>query len=125
MLITSRPSWAIPESWATPEEIYISRREWLREVGFTGLGLAGVASSFVGFSSIAAAAIDGYPAKRNSAFLLDRDITPEKYATTYTNFYEFGSSKNIWRDAQKLVTDPWVVEIDGLVENRLQMGLMN
>ena len=38
-----------------------------------------------------------------------------------TNFYEFGSSKNIWRDAQKLTTDPWMVIIDGLVEAEIQL----
>jgi sulfoxide reductase catalytic subunit YedY len=55
------------------------------------------------------------------AFRLDRDITPEDDATTYTNFYEFGSSKNIWKRAQKLVTDPWLVTIDGLVETEIQL----
>ena len=55
------------------------------------------------------------------AYRLDRDITPEDDATTYTNFYEFGSSKNIWKRAQKLVTDPWMVTIDGLVETEMQL----
>ena len=55
------------------------------------------------------------------AYRLDRDITPEDDATTYANFYEFGSSKNIWKRAQKLVTDPWMVTIDGLVETEMQL----
>jgi len=121
MLITTRPSWAISESSVTPEKIYMSRREWLLGAGFAGLGLAGVIASTGGFSSMAVAAIGGYPARRNTAFSLDRDITPEEDATSYTNFYEFGSSKNIWRHAQRLVTDPWVVKIDGLVENEMQI----
>jgi sulfoxide reductase catalytic subunit YedY len=121
MLITSRPSWAISESNTTPEDVYMSRRKWLRAAGFTGLGLAGVASGIVGFAPMAAAAISGYPAMRNNAYVLDRDLTPEKQATTYTNFYEFGSSKNIWREAQKLLTDPWMVTIDGLVETEMQI----
>ena len=121
MLITTRPSWAISESSVTPEKIYMSRREWLRGAGFAGLGLAGVIASTGGFSSMAVAAIGGYPARRNTAFSLDRDITPEEDATSYTNFYEFGSSKNIWRHAQRLITDPWVVKIDGLVENEMQI----
>ena len=121
MLITSRPSWAIPETTATPEDIYLNRREWLREVGRAGLGLLGVASGIGGFASETAAAIDGYPAMRNKAYKLDRALTPEKEATTYTNFYEFGSSKNIWRDAQKLVTDPWMITIDGFVETEMQI----
>ena len=121
MLITTRPSWTISETDATPEVMYLNRREWLRAAGFAGLGFAGVASGIGGFASTVVAAIDGYPAIRNNSYLLDRDLTPEKEATTYTNFYEFGSSKNIWRDAQKLVTDPWIVTIDGLVETEMQI----
>ena len=45
---------------------------------------------------------DMYPVPRNEAFTLDRDITEEKLATTYNNFYEFGTSKNIWAKAQAL-----------------------
>ena len=121
MLITSRPSWAISENEATPEDIYLNRREWLLAAGFAGLGLAGAASCIGGYASTAVAAIGGYPALRNNAYALDRDLTPEKEATTYTNFYEFGSSKNIWRDAQKLITDPWLVIIDGLVETKMTL----
>ena len=121
MLITSRPSWAISETEATPEDVYINRREWLRTAGFAGLGLMGAASCIGGFASTVVAAIGGYPAIRNNAYVLDRDLTPEKEATTYTNFFEFGSSKNIWRDAQRLMTDPWMVTIDGLVETEMQL----
>ncbi|MFL2845786.1 MAG: protein-methionine-sulfoxide reductase catalytic subunit MsrP [Candidatus Puniceispirillaceae bacterium] len=121
MLITSRPSWAISETEATPEEFYFNRRDWLRAAGFTGLGLVGASSCIGGFASTVVAAIGGYPAPRNNAYALDRDLTPEKEATTYTNFYEFGSSKNIWRDAQKLITNPWLVTIDGLVETEMKL----
>ena len=64
-----------------------------------------------------------YPANRNEAYTLDRDITPEKIATTYNNFYEFGSHKNIWRAAQKLNTRPWEVTIDGMVEKEQKVDI--
>ena len=120
MLIKKRPSWAMAEADATSEHIYLNRREWLRAAGFAGLGLTTVLTGVGGFAA-AAAAVEGYPALRNMAYRLDRDITPEDDATTYTNFYEFGSSKNIWKRAQKLVTDPWMVTIDGLVETEMQL----
>ncbi len=123
MLLTSRKSWTISESDVTPEDIYLNRREWICAAGSVGLGLVGAACGIGGFTSISVAAIDGYPAMRNNAYTLDRDLTAEKVATTYTNFYEFGSSKNIWRKAQKLVTDPWVVTIDGLVETEMQIDV--
>ena len=60
----------------------------------------------------------------NKKYLLDtKNITDEKLATTYTNFYEFGSSKNIWRRARKLDTNNWVVKIDGLVRNKLDLNI--
>ena len=121
MLIKNRPSWAMAEADAPPEHIYLNRREWLRAAGFAGLGLTTALTGVGGFAAAAAAAIEGYPAPRNMAYRLDRDITPEDDATTYTNFYEFGSSKNIWKRAQKLVTDPWMVTIDGLVETEMQL----
>ncbi len=121
-MIISRPSWLISETQATPEDVYINRREWLRAAGLTSLGLTGAVGCIGGFASTVLAAIGGYPAMRNNAYVLDRDLTPEKEATTYTNFYEFGSSKNIWRDAQKLITDPWMVTIDGLVETQMQLN---
>ena len=40
MLIKRRRSWEIPESAATPESVYMKRREWLKGAGFAGLGLA-------------------------------------------------------------------------------------
>ena len=121
MLIKKRPSWAMAEADATSEHIYLNRREWLRAAGFAGLGLTTALTGVGGFAAAAAAAIEGYPASRNMAYRLDRDITPEDDATTYTNFYEFGSSKNIRKRAQKLVTDPWMVTIDGLVETEMQL----
>src|SRR5262249_8657545 len=47
---------------------------------------------------------------------LDRPLTDEKLATTYNNFYEYGSDKGIWKDAQQLKTRPWTIKIDGMVE---------
>ena len=121
MLVKSYPSWAISESEVTPEYIFINRREWLRTFGFFGLGLASTVSGFGSFSTDVNAAISGYPAPRNGVYQIDRELTPKEVATTYTNFYEFGSSKNIWRRAQKLATDPWMITIDGLVETEMQL----
>jgi len=119
MPIKLQQNWALPETAVTPEPIYMNRRQWLQAAGFAGAGFAGVglAAMFAGgMINPARAAIGPYPAPRNEAYVGGRALTPEDEATTYTNFYEFGSSKNIWRRAQKLTTDPWSVIIDGLVE---------
>ena len=117
MLLRTKKSWELPESAATDESIYLNRRQWLKTAGFAGLGLATSGM----WSGAAAAPITGFPAGRNTAYKLDRAMTDELEATTYTNFYEFGSSKNIWRKAQALKTDPWTVTIDGLVDNPMEI----
>ncbi len=125
MLIRSRKPWDVIDYKTTDENVYLNRRSLLRAMGIAGAGLASasvVGGSFAPFvSSARAASITGFPATRNPAFTLDRPVTVEEEATTYTNFYEFGSSKNIWRKARKLVTDPWIFTIEGLVDNPLQL----
>ena len=121
MLIKTRKSWEIPESEATPEHVYMNRREWLKAAGFTGMA-AGAASLGIPAPAIAGVAPDLYPAPRNYAYKLDRDITAEEAATTYTNFYEFGSSKNIWKKAQRLNVDDWSVTIDGMVAQKKKVA---
>ena len=125
MLIRSRKPWDVIDHKTTDENVYLNRRSLLRAMGIAGAGLASasvVGESFAPLvSSASAASITGFPATRNPAFTLDRPVTIEEEATTYTNFYEFGSSKNIWRKARKLVTDPWIFTIEGLVDNPLQL----
>ena len=76
MLIKKRPSWAIAEADTTSEHIYLNRREWIRAASFAGLGLTTALTGVGGFASAAAAAIEGYPAPRNMAYRLDRNIMP-------------------------------------------------
>jgi sulfoxide reductase catalytic subunit YedY len=120
MLIKPSRPWAIPEHEATPEDIFLNRRQILKGLGF---GMAATAISGQVFSNRAIAAVTGLPAERNPAFVLDREITDEQEATTYTNFYEFGSSKNIWRKAKALKTDPWAITIDGMVEDEITIDV--
>ena len=114
MLIKVRENWALPETAVMSEHIYMNRRQWLQAAGVAGAGLATMFAS--GAINTVNAAIGPYPAPRNEAYVGGRALTPEDEATTYTNFYEFGSSKNIWRRAQNLTTDPWSVSLGGLVE---------
>jgi sulfoxide reductase catalytic subunit YedY len=131
MNIKRKKGWEIPESAATPEAAFFARRRTV--LG----GIAGVAALGAGaywmlsgrgadapMPAEAAAATppaadpsaDLYPAMRNMRYRLDRTVTQESLATTYNNFYEFGSSKNIWQAAQRLNIRPWEIKIDGMVE---------
>ncbi|MDD7910241.1 protein-methionine-sulfoxide reductase catalytic subunit MsrP [Pseudovibrio exalbescens] len=109
--------WELPESAATPEDVFFNRRKFLKSALVVGAG-AGL-SSMVTLSAARAATdptAQFYPAERNSAFTLDRAITGEAVSSQYNNFYEFGSHKRIAAAAQALKIRPWTLTIDGLVE---------
>ncbi|WP_372422291.1 protein-methionine-sulfoxide reductase catalytic subunit MsrP [Salinarimonas chemoclinalis] len=113
MLIKRPRGWELPESAATPERVWLSRRSLM----LGGAGLIG-AATLPGLARAQAAdpTADLYPAPRNESFVLDRPVTDESIAANYNNFYEFGSSKRVAAAAQALRTRPWTVVIDGLVE---------
>ena len=80
---------------ATPKADYLNRREIM--AGIAGLG----------FVSLAGPAVA-------EAF---KPNTLEEI-TSYNNFYEFGTGKDDpVKNAHMLTTNPWSVQIDGLVEN--------
>jgi methionine sulfoxide reductase catalytic subunit len=132
MLIKSHPNWRIKENEATPEAAFWNRRALLAASMAAGAGLiapTGADAQLFGSGPDADLTRrpdptdDLYPAKRNSSFTLDRPETTEQVAASYNNYYEFGSSKNIWRQAQAKQTRPWTVKIDGLVEKPFEIGV--
>lgn len=119
MLIKRHRGWELPESQATPEAVFLDRRKLLLGLGMTGLAAgAGLRPAFASADASAVAA-ELYPAKRNAAYDPGRDLTEEKVVTSYNNYYEFGTSKNIHRSAQALTIKPWQVKIDGMVAKEL------
>ncbi len=126
MLTRSKPGWEMPESQATSEAIFRNRRQLVKTLAAGPILLAGGAA---GLGAGAARAAEGdpsaslYPVARNLRYRLDRDVTAEKDATTYNNFYEFGSHKQISKAAQALKIRPWTVTIDGMVENKQTLDI--
>jgi sulfoxide reductase catalytic subunit YedY len=127
MHIRRRKTCQIPDSQATPEAVYRDRRRLVQAMGFGSVLLA---SGAAGLLSAPARAAEGddpsaglYPFKRNAAFTLDRPLSDERLVSTYNNFYEFGSSKDIVAQAGKLAIRPWTVTIDGMVEAPITLGI--
>jgi methionine sulfoxide reductase catalytic subunit len=117
MLVRRRRHWELPERDATPEAIYVARRTFL------GVSAGLIAGAALPLRSRADQPTGNgiYPVPRNENFKLDRPISDERIVTSYNNFYEFGSHKEIARAAQKLVIEPWTVKIDGMVEQALTL----
>ncbi len=116
MHVIRKKGWELPESAATDESVFLRRRELVKAMGLAPAFLA--ASSLPGFAAGDPTA-DLYPATQNLRYRLDRPLTEEKWATTYNNFYEFGSHKQISETAQALKIRPWTVTFDGLVEKEM------
>ena len=105
--------WKLKDHNVTCEKSFNTRRNFLKKIGASSLFLPSASLiSYPAFSSV-------YPLEVNNSYIPSRPITSERLATTYTNFYEFGSNKNIWRRAAQLKTEPWSLTIDGLVNNQL------
>ena len=92
----------------TPKQDFLNRRQIM--AGAAGLIAAGA------FGQRAAAR--PLPATRNGRYSVDIPVTPQEAATTYNNYYEFGTSKeDPARYADTLTTDPWSVKVGGLANN--------
>ena len=121
MWVHRRPGWYLKESAATDESAYLNRRELVAAIAAGPILLASGGALAQRATDDPSAKL--YPVKRNEKFTLDRPLTDEKEATTYNNFYEFGSHKTISKAAQDLKIRPWTLSIGGLVEKPMQIGI--
>ena len=125
MNVIHRRGWEIPDRLATPEHLVFNRRNFLAG-GASALALTSYPANAQRVSDLAKLpdpSADLYPAKRNEKYALDRPITDEKINSNYNNFYEFNSSKSVAAQAQALPIRPWMVKIDGMVENPMEIGI--
>ena len=108
MPVIRRRGWDLRDSDATPEHLVLGRRKLMVAAGMAGLILP------------AAARAQGAP--RNAKYDPGREVSAERDATTYNNYYEFGTDKSISRAAQRLPVQPWTIAIDGLVDAPKTIG---
>ncbi len=126
MFIRKTRGWEISENQILPESQYLNRRDILKAMGVGGLIAGSSGLLFPGSVAYAAESDPSaslYPVPRNEAYTGGREMTPEEIATTYNNFYEFGSHKSIAKKAQALKIRPWTVKIDGMVEKEMEIGI--
>lgn len=132
-MIKKKFSWEISENDVTPEEIFKQRRSLLKKIGITATALPFAAQAnanvFNLFSSDnetpAKPAVDHRRALSSVESPLSTPnlvLTPENKVLDYNNFYEFGATKSDpAKYAQNFITDPWTIEINGLVNNPITL----
>jgi methionine sulfoxide reductase catalytic subunit len=124
MLIRKRRGWEIPESRATNEAVFRDRRRLIQALAAGPILASGLLAGGVANAADEPDPSAGlYPFKRDPKYTLDRKLTPAKYVTTYNNFYEFGTEKDIVEAAQALPIRPWTVAIAGMVEKPFEIGI--
>ncbi|HCA57026.1 MAG TPA: hypothetical protein DEP46_03460 [Blastocatellia bacterium] len=106
----------------TPEPLYLNRRNFIRAGVFAGsAAVTGLIYRAYRPDTIAPLPEEtprafGELAKRPEFQAAEAPNSFEDI-TNYNNFYEFSTSKTaVAREAQALKTDPWSVEVGGLVE---------
>ena len=112
----------------TPRAVYEERRHLLRlwAAGAAGATLA----AWAGREALAEAprpgklaALHGGASAVAGAMSLEK-LTSYQDASTYNNFYEFGTDKaDPARNAHTLKTTPWTVEVEGLVKKPGKYGI--
>jgi sulfoxide reductase catalytic subunit YedY len=114
-----RRSFDLPEREVTPEGVYLRRRDFLRATAAVSLVAAGCLPGEEGEAKSSAPTgeplADVVPAPAGP-FRATDDATPWEAATSYNNFYEFGTGKeDPAENAGSLRTKPWSVAIEGEV----------
>ena len=121
MRLIRRSGWHLPDALATPEALVFNRRSLLAGAAATALAPALARAQRTADAPDPTA--DLYPARRNDKYTLDRPITDERINGHYNNFYEFGMDKEVADRAQALLTRPWTIKIDGMVEQPIEIGI--
>jgi sulfoxide reductase catalytic subunit YedY len=115
----------------TSQSAYLNRRHWIAQAGVTAVSLLAVTDS--GVASAQSASSRSAPGKLASLPSISASVdvalgmekpTEYKDASSYNNFYEFGTDKaDPVRNAHTLKTRPWTLEIEGLVKKPLKLGI--
>jgi sulfoxide reductase catalytic subunit YedY len=108
----------------TPREIFESRRAFIKQLAvgsIAGSALLEMASRDAFAQSPTATKL---AAKVNNKYVVMDKVTPYKDATTYNNFYEFGTDKSDpAANAGSLKTRPWTIAIEGEVKKPMTLDI--
>jgi len=120
MLIKSKDCSFIPSSEITPKSVFINRREFLKNAGFTGVAALG--TGLLGNMAFPSEAQAANPSGKINGVQKSPLSTTEKQnslkdISSYNNYYEFSTDKYEPADlAKNFKTRPWTVSIEGLVK---------
>jgi methionine sulfoxide reductase catalytic subunit len=114
MLIKTKKDWELSENQVTDEWIYLNRRQLLKIGGTTAI-MSAVFNDWSWAQSL------NFTKNPNFTSIdKDRELTKEKLATSYNNFYEFSLDKDEVKDkvgSWNLNKANWKIQVAGTKEN--------
>jgi methionine sulfoxide reductase catalytic subunit len=100
MYIKKKKKFNLSENLVTDESKYINRRKFI--TGLSSLLILNNTKSLFAKSN-----------NKEMFINIDRPLTELEVLTKYNNFFEFGTTKQIWKGAQRLITDDWKINVKG------------
>jgi methionine sulfoxide reductase catalytic subunit len=116
----------IKSSEITSEHVYLNRRSFMKSAGILAASalLAACAGPQLEESAESASIQDILPQAQGTSDELSDPLNSFMDITNYNNYYEFSLEKTaVAREARNLITNPWQVEVGGLVNNPKTFGL--
>lgn len=118
-----RKSWELPDSALTDEQVYLSRRRFVKALGAGGLlavgaSLGGRRLLQSGWAQEPLPDMPPLAGAPNPVFAdAGRAVSSPEIALRYNNFYEFSEEKDaVWKLSRNFKLDPYSLEVGGLVE---------
>lgn len=129
MWIKNKQSWNLSENEVTPESVYKERRDVLKKLGIAAVSVPVAVNAQAGIFDLFSAPEKSAPDRRIDLsstkprqYQTELALTPESKVLSYNNFYEFGTNKSDpVANSSEFVTDPWTVEVGGLVNNPVKL----
>ena len=122
-------NYVLQASKLTTEEVFLTRRTLLKALGFFGLNAWPLLNACTNYAAQSRDVkgtlvnLKRLTANRNQAYTLDRLLTDQIEAASFTNFYEFTHSKEVWRSVESFLTRPWEIRITGLVKKPMTFSV--
>jgi sulfoxide reductase catalytic subunit YedY len=115
MLIRKPPD--LRYSDITPKAVYLRRREFIKSVAAGAMGAAAAGVTSRDAHAQTQGSRPKLPNVRKSSLSTNEAANSYADITGYNNYYEFGTDKDDpQRNAQKFVTRPWTIRVEGLVK---------
>ena len=112
----------VTSSEITPKHVYLSRRDFIKAAGIvSGSALLAACAPKASTATAPASQMPDLPAKMDE---LGAPANSFEDITHYNNYYEFSTDKEAVNPLSKdFVTEPWTVEVYGLVKNQKTYGI--